>query len=193
MPRYLRYVVIWLSCTAVSVTAVMLTVGFVVGSTRPTPPVARDVPESALAAGSPSAAQPPSPSPSPSHSAPASPAAKRTPDRTTVRRPTRTPVRPVTTPPATRTARPPSATPVDCGTGGAGVHTLQSQGGQASVRFGEDAVCLVSAVPASGFTVSTRRAGAQQLTVTFSGDRHRSEIVATTTPQSKATIREVSW
>ncbi|MDX2707552.1 hypothetical protein PV350_32605, partial [Streptomyces sp. PA03-6a] len=87
----------------------------------------------------------------------------------------------------------PSATPVDCGTGGAGVHTLQSQGGQASVRFGEDAVCLVSAVPASGFTVSTRRDGAQQLTVTFSGDRHRSEIVATTTPQSKATIREVSW
>ncbi|MDX2814012.1 hypothetical protein ABZ312_06795 [Streptomyces sp. NPDC006207] len=186
MPRYLRYVVIWLSCTAVSVTAVMLTVGFVVGSTRPTPPVARDIPESALAGGSPSPARP-----SPSRSAPVSPAAKRTPSPT-VRRPTRTPVRPATTAPPTRTARP-SATPVDCGTGGAGVHTLQSQGGQASVRFGEDAVCLVSAVPASGFTVSTRRDGAQQLTVTFSGDRHRSEIVATTTPQSKATIREVSW
>ncbi|MDX2709439.1 hypothetical protein PV350_42390, partial [Streptomyces sp. PA03-6a] len=58
MPRYLRYVVIWLSCTAVSVTAVMLTVGFVVGSTRPTPPVARDIPESALAGGSPSPARP---------------------------------------------------------------------------------------------------------------------------------------
>ncbi|WP_431965826.1 hypothetical protein [Actinacidiphila sp. bgisy160] len=187
MPRYLRYVVIWLSCTAVSVTAVMLTVGFVVGSTRPTPPVARDIPESALAGSSPSAAPP-----SPSRSAPASFAAKRTPSPT-VRRPTPTPVRPATTaPPAPRAPRP-SATPADCGTGGAGVHTLQSQGGQASVRFGEDAVCLVSAVPASGFTVSTRRDGAQQLTVTFSGDRHRSEIVATTTPQSKATIREVSW
>ncbi|MEU4094605.1 hypothetical protein [Streptomyces sp. NPDC026673] len=186
MPRYLRYVVIWLSCTAVSVTAVMLTVGFVVGSTRPTPPVARDVPESALAASSPSAAKP-----GPSRSATASPAAKRTPSPT-MRRPTRTPVRPATTAPPTPTVRP-SATPVDCGTGGAGVHTLQSQGGQASVRFGENAVCLVSAVPASGFTVSTRRDGAQQLTVTFSGDRHRSEIVATTTPQSKATIREVSW
>lgn len=186
MPRYLRYVVIWLSCTAVSVTAVMLTVGFVVGSTRPTPPVARDVPESALAASSPSAAKP-----GPSRSATASPAAKRTPSPT-VRRPTRTPVRPVTSAPPAPTARP-SATPVDCGTGGAGVHTLQSQGGQASVRFGDNAVCLVSAVPASGFTVSTRRDGAQQLTVTFSGDRHRSEIVATTTPQSKATIREVSW
>ncbi|MET9877851.1 hypothetical protein ABZZ36_24925 [Actinacidiphila glaucinigra] len=191
MPRYLRYVVIWLSCTAVSVTAVMLTVGFVVGSTRPTPPVARDVPESALATAAPSAAKP-----SPSRSAPASPAARRTPTPaaapTTVRRPTRTPVRPATTAPPTPAPRP-SATPVDCGTGGAGVHTLQSQGGQAAVRFGADAVCLVSAVPASGFTVSTRRDGAQQLTVTFSGDRHRSEIVATTTPQSKATIREVSW
>ncbi|WP_329189255.1 hypothetical protein [Actinacidiphila glaucinigra] len=191
MPRYLRYVVIWLSCTAVSVTAVMLTVGFVVGSTRPTPPVARDVPENALATAAPSAAKP-----SPSRSAPASPAAKRTPGPastpTTVRRPTRTPVRPATTAPPARAPRP-SATPVDCGTGGAGVHTLQSQGGQAAVRFGQDAVCLVSAVPASGFTVSTRRDGAQQLTVTFSGDRHRSEIVATATPQSKATIREVSW
>ncbi|WP_189131041.1 hypothetical protein [Wenjunlia tyrosinilytica] len=73
------------------------------------------------------------------------------------------------------------------------MHTFQSQGGQASVRFGERGVCLVSAVPTRGFTVTTGRSGPQELTVTFSGDRHRSEITATTIPQSKATIREVSW
>ncbi|GAA5206649.1 hypothetical protein GCM10023323_19020 [Streptomyces thinghirensis] len=61
------------------------------------------------------------------------------------------------------------------------------------MRFGGAGVCLVSAVPNRGFTVSTEQSGPQTLTVTFSASRHRSEITATTQPQSRADVREVSW
>ncbi|MBD9732670.1 hypothetical protein IGX29_12810, partial [Streptomyces sp. H28] len=50
MPRLLRYLLIWLSCTAASVTAVIVTIHFVVGSTRPTAPVAQSAPEDLPAA-----------------------------------------------------------------------------------------------------------------------------------------------
>ncbi|NEE22959.1 hypothetical protein G3M58_92980 [Streptomyces sp. SID7499] len=70
---------------------------------------------------------------------------------------------------------------------------MPSEGGKATVRFGDDAVCLISAVPNQGFTVSTSRTEAQTLTVTFSANRHKSEITATTQPQSRAGVREVSW
>ncbi|MEU0896588.1 hypothetical protein [Streptomyces massasporeus] len=70
---------------------------------------------------------------------------------------------------------------------------MPSEGGKVTVRFGDDAVCLISAVPNQGFTVRTSRTGAQTLTVTFSASRHRSEITATTQPQSRANVREVSW
>ncbi|NJQ02629.1 hypothetical protein HCK00_19305 [Streptomyces sp. PLAI1-29] len=81
---------------------------------------------------------------------------------------------------------------MDC-EGGAGVHTIDSAGGKATVRFGARGVCLVSAVPTRGFTVRTRQSDPAALTVTFSGDRRRSEITATATPQHKATIKETTW
>ncbi|WP_052412382.1 hypothetical protein [Streptomyces mutabilis] len=80
-----------------------------------------------------------------------------------------------------------------CEEGGAGVYTVPSEGGKATVRFGDVGVCLISAVPNRGFTVSTEQSGPQTLTVTFSASRHRSEITATTRPRSRADVREVSW
>ncbi|MGV9280054.1 hypothetical protein [Streptomyces sp. NPDC003730] len=80
-----------------------------------------------------------------------------------------------------------------CEEGGAGVYTVPSEGGKATVRFGGSGVCLVSAVPNQGFTVSTRQSAPQTLAVTFTASRHRSEITATTQPQSRADVREVSW
>ncbi|MCW1098770.1 hypothetical protein OJ963_33575 [Streptomyces sp. RS2] len=76
---------------------------------------------------------------------------------------------------------------------GAGVYTVPSEGGKATVRFGGGGVCLISAVPNQGFTVSTEQSTPQTLKVTFSASRHRSEITATTQPQSRADVREVSW
>ncbi len=73
------------------------------------------------------------------------------------------------------------------------MYTVPSQGGKATVRFGDGAVCLISAVPNRGFTVRTSRTGATTLTVTFSASRHRSEITATVQPQNRADVREVSW
>ncbi|MGC9405752.1 hypothetical protein [Streptomyces sp. DZ1-3] len=70
---------------------------------------------------------------------------------------------------------------------------MPSEGGKATVRFGGSGVCLISAVPNQGFTVSTEQTEPQNLTVTFSASRHRSEITATTEPQSQAGVREVSW
>ncbi|MGP4002549.1 hypothetical protein [Streptomyces sp. 8N706] len=73
------------------------------------------------------------------------------------------------------------------------MHTIQSVGGQASVRFGSDGVCLVSAIPTRGFTVRTSQTEPTTLSVTFSGDRRESVITATTEPEDKATVRETSW
>ncbi|WP_244177200.1 hypothetical protein [Streptomyces albus] len=196
MPRYLRYLLLWLSCTAVSVTAVLLTVHFVVGSTRPKPLVARSAPTVFTS----STSRPPSPSaepePSPSRRT-AGPSATRSASRAEASRP---PSRAATPRPSRSTAPPPAAsTPAggsgaytDC-EGGAGVHTIESAGGQATVRFGDRGVCLVSAVPVRGFTVRTEQRERTTLTVTFSGQRSESEITATTTPQNKATIKETSW
>ncbi|GAA3968421.1 hypothetical protein GCM10022384_19710 [Streptomyces marokkonensis] len=73
------------------------------------------------------------------------------------------------------------------------MHTVPSEGGKVTVRFGSDRVCLISAVPDRGFTARTSQSEPQTLTVTFSASRHRSEITATTQPQSRADVREVSW
>ncbi|MFB7653172.1 MULTISPECIES: hypothetical protein [unclassified Streptomyces] len=73
------------------------------------------------------------------------------------------------------------------------MYTVPSEGGKATVRFGGSGVCLISAVPNQGFTVSTEQSEPENLTVTFSASRHRSEITATTRPQSQANVREVSW
>ncbi|MEU0392629.1 hypothetical protein ABZ208_07625 [Streptomyces sp. NPDC006208] len=73
------------------------------------------------------------------------------------------------------------------------MHTVPSTGGKVTVRYGSDAVCLVSAIPNSGFTVSTAQTDAQTLTVTFSADSHRSEITATTVPVDRWSVRESSF
>ncbi|MEG8279911.1 hypothetical protein [Streptomyces sp. AHA2] len=190
MSRLLRYLIIWLVCTAASVTAVILTVHFVVGSTRPTAPVAQSAPSEPVESPrhSPSATAKPSPSPSASGRRPSPPS------RSSAAAPGPSPT-PTPTPTARTTApkAPAGVGGSGCEDGGAGVYTVPSEGGKATVRFGDDAVCLISAVPNRGFTVSTSRAGAQTLTVTFSASRHRSEITATTRPQSGANVREVSW
>ena len=129
-PAYLRYLIIWLSCTAASVTAVIFTVHFVVGSTRPTAPVAQSAPEelAGLPMARPGGPGAPSPLRAPPggslsrrrHGRPASrgvPTAKTTP----------------TPRPRTTSPRPPAGNP-GCQEGSAGVHTVPSRGGKATVR-----------------------------------------------------------
>ncbi len=189
MPRLLRYLIIWLACTAASVTAVILTIHFVVGSTRPTAPVAQSAPSEPLKSPRPGpTTAKPSPSPSASSRRPSPPPRSSEPAPDPSPTPTPTPTARTSTPGA-----PTGAEGSGCQEGGAGVYTVPSEGGKATVRFGDDAVCLISAVPNRGFTVSTSRTEAQTLTVTFSASRHRSEITATIQPQSRADVREVSW
>ncbi len=170
-------------------TAVLATVQFVVGSTRHTPPVARSAPvvidtPPAWEAGS-AAPEQASPSASPSPS----------PSPTLTQRPT-------TPPPASPSpAKAPSGTPktsapkssVDCEQGGAGLHTVPSQGGKVTVRYGSRGVCLISAIPGRGFKATTAQSADETLTVTFSSNDHRSEVTATIVPGAKASVRETSF
>lgn len=192
MSRLLRYLIIWLSCTAASVTAVIITIHFVVGSTRPTAPVAQTTPKELPASPRPTVSKTVTATPSPS---PTSRAPRPTPSRTREEPPGPAPT-PTPTPSA-RTTPPRSPGSGDggpgCEEGGAGVYTVPSEGGKATVRFGGGGVCLISAVPDQGFTVSTEQSSPQTLKVTFAASRHRSEITATTQPQSRADVREVSW
>ncbi|MFE5394234.1 hypothetical protein ACFQ9U_06665 [Streptomyces sp. NPDC056568] len=192
MSRLLRYLIIWLSCTAASVTAVIITIHFVVGSTRPTAPVAQSAPQELAAPST-------SPRPSPSRTAKPSPSPSAT-SREPSPTPTRTtekPADPTPTPTPTARTTPPRAPAgggdLGCEDGGAGVYTVPSEGGKVTVRFGGAGVCLISAVPNQGFTVGTSQSDPRTLTVTFSADRHRSEITATTQPRSQASVREVSF
>ncbi|MEU8464026.1 hypothetical protein [Streptomyces sp. NPDC029003] len=190
MPRTPRYLLIWLSCTAASVTAVLATVQFVVGSTSHKPPGARSAPvvidtPPAWQAGSPGPGQAspsasPSPSPSPTVTQP-SPSASPSPSPTPAKATADTP----------RTAAP--RPDVDCDEGGAGLHSVPSRGGKVTVRYGSRGVCLISAVPGLGFRTTTSQTSDDTLTVTFSGDGHRSEITATITPSAKASVRETSF
>ncbi|MFG3155294.1 hypothetical protein ACGF7W_24945 [Streptomyces sp. NPDC048219] len=193
MSRLLRYLIIWLSCTAASITAVILTIHFVVGSTRPTAPVAQSAPQELPVSprpAPPASVTPSSPSPSATREEP-----RPTPARTREKRREPSPVETTPTARATATAQRPPAGGGErgCEEGGSGVYTVPSQGGRATVRFGGGGVCLVSAVPEQGFTVSTSQSAAETLTVTFSASRHRSEITATTEPRSQASVREVSF
>ncbi|MGW6691368.1 hypothetical protein [Streptomyces sp. NPDC054961] len=188
MPRTPRYLLIWLSCTAASVTAVLATVQFVVGSTRHTPPVARSAPvvidtPPAWQAGSQAPDQP-------------------SPTATTSASPSPTPTQPHSSSPATPSrAKASSGAPgtsaprtgVDCEQGGAGLHTVPSQGGKVTVRYGARGVCLISAVPSTGFKATTSQTADDTLTVTFTSDDHRSEITATVVPGAKASVRETSF
>ncbi|MFE6839604.1 hypothetical protein ACFVFI_32855 [Streptomyces sp. NPDC057705] len=182
MPRIPRYLFIWLSCTATSVTAVLATVQFVVGSTRHTPPVARSAPvvidtPPAWEAGSP---------------APVSPSPSASPSPTLTQRPTPSAATPAKASPGTpRTTAPKTA--VDCEEGGAGLHTVPSTGGKVTVRYGSRGVCLISAIPSRGFKATTAQTSDDTLTVTFSGTDHRSVVTATIVPSAKASVRESSF
>ncbi|MFJ9809205.1 hypothetical protein ACIRTB_13360 [Streptomyces sp. NPDC101158] len=179
MPRLTRYLLIWLSCTAASVTAVMLTVHFVIGLTRPTPPAARSV-------------QAMYPSPSVLVGAPASSVAvtpSATPTRTSA--PTRTASRtPSPSPSSSRVPVTPAFSPSPKCTGGPGLHTVPSEGGKVTVQYGRDSVCFISAVPAPGFRTSTEQTAPDTLVVVFTSDAHRSRITATVVPTAKASVRE---
>ncbi|MEU6309366.1 hypothetical protein [Streptomyces sp. NPDC047014] len=187
MPRTPRYLLLWLSCTAASVTAVLATVQFVVGSTRHSPPVARsapmviDTPPAWLAGQSPTpdpASPTASPSPSPTVSQKPSPSAS-------------APASPKASPVSSRSSAP--RTSVDCEEGGAGLHTVPSQGGKVTVRYGSRGVCLISAIPSRGFKASTSQTSDTTLSVTFSSDDHRSVVTATIDPNAKASVRESSF
>ena len=183
MPRSLRFFLIWLCCTTLTVTAVFVTVNFVVGSTSPMPPTARAMPtlfpvDSSAPAASPSPKPTPRPTGTSSSTRRPSPSASPSPRRTTSR------------------PQPPPPSPSPTGhqspscSGGAGTHTIQSTGGQATIDFGSDAVCLVSAVPSPGFTVSTQQNAQDTLTIVFTSSSHRSQIVGTINPQPRATTTE---
>ncbi|MCP3753559.1 hypothetical protein [Streptomyces sp. TBY4] len=186
MPRIPRYLLIWLSCTAASVTAVLATVQFVVGSTRHTPPVARSAPMVIDTPPAWQASQGQSPSaPSPSATPGASPSATERPSPpastpTSAKAPTGTP----------RTTAPPRR--VDCEGGGFGLHTVPSEGGKVTVRYGSRGVCLISAVPGRGFKTGTSQTADDTLVVTFSSANHRSVITVTINPSARASVRETS-
>jgi hypothetical protein len=186
VPRSLRFFLIWLSCTALTVTAVSLTVGFVLGSTAPLPPTARAVSTVfATATASPT----PDPTASTTIGSPLS-----TPDASPTHSQRATPAPGSSTHPPSRQTAPPVGHNTSSGcTGGAGTYTVDSVGGQVTVRFGDNAVCLVSAVPALGFTTSTSQSAPDTLLVVFTGARHRSELTATVTPQAQESTKEISW
>ncbi|WP_244291146.1 hypothetical protein [Streptomyces subrutilus] len=187
MPPIPRYLLIWLSCTAASVTAVLVTVQFVVGSTRHTPPVARSAPmvfdsPPAWQAGDGRSPAPQSPSASPAVSPTAT-------ERPSPSAPTPTPAKASTGAPRTTAPKP----AVDCAEGGPGLHTVPSQGGKVTVRYGGRGVCLISAIPSRGFKATTSQTADDTLTVTFSSADHRSVVTATIEPVAKASVRETSF
>ncbi|MFE3580659.1 hypothetical protein [Streptomyces vinaceus] len=185
MPRLPRYLLIWLSCTAASVTAVLATVQFVVGSTRHTPPVARSAP---TVIETPPAWQAGTPAPST-----ASPSASASPSPSQSQRPSPSATSPT---PAKASAGAPrtntSKSAVDCAEGGAGLYTVPSQGGKVTVRYGSRGVCLISAVPDRGFKTTTSQTADDTLTVTFTSADHRSVVTATIEPSARASVRESS-
>ncbi|MFD7078792.1 hypothetical protein [Streptomyces sp. NPDC059918] len=181
MPRLPRYLLIWLSCTAASVTAVLATVQFVVGSTRHTPPVARSAPTVIETPPAWQAGTPAPSTPSPSASVSPSPSAAQKPSPSAA---SPTPAK------APRTS--PSKSSVDCAEGGAGLYTVPSQGGKVTVRYGSRGVCLISAVPDRGFKTTTSQTADDTLTVTFTSADHRSVVTATIEPSAKASVRESS-
>ncbi|GAA1069858.1 hypothetical protein GCM10009665_77600 [Kitasatospora nipponensis] len=222
MPRLLRHLAVWLSCTAVAVLVVFLAVGFVVDSTTRVPPTVRSIPSTldvpATLGPSPSpGSSAPADAPAPTPSQGASPqggadggaggaggagasgggtagaggagGAKPPVTPAAVGQPT--PV--AASPTAVRTAvGAPSWSSAGCQSGSGG-HTVQSVGGQVSVRFAVDAVCLVFALPAPGYTTQTAQSDPGTLVVTFTGPSHRSQITATLQPQAHITTHETSW
>lgn len=187
MPPIPRYLLIWLSCTAASVTAVLATVQFVVGSTRHTPPVARSAPVVVDTPPARQASQGQSPGPQ-------SPSATPGPSPSATERPSPPPSTPASVKASAGTPRATAPKPpVDCDEGGAGLHTVPSEGGKVTVRYGSRGVCLISAVPGRGYKAGTSQTADDTLTVTFTSADHRSVITATITPSARAGVRETSF
>lgn len=59
------------------------------------------------------------------------------------------------------------------------MRTYQAAGGTATVAVDPSVVCLVSAVPASGYTMKVRQPGPASLVVDFSDGTQTSEISVT--------------
>ncbi|WP_233288939.1 hypothetical protein [Kitasatospora sp. MBT63] len=191
MPVLLR-VLLWLACTALAVTAVFFAVGFVIKSTTPVPALALPTPTVFVAASG-EATDDPSALEPPKAPASASPSASPSPKGSSA-----SPSSGVTRAPATVVPRPsPAVTgqrpgPGSSCQGGVGAHTVRSSGGQASINFGNGAVCLVSALPAPGFTTDVTQSEPGTLVVTFTSRDHRSRITATLQPQPQASVRETA-
>ncbi|MEU9041401.1 MULTISPECIES: hypothetical protein [unclassified Kitasatospora] len=66
----------------------------------------------------------------------------------------------------------------------ADVQTYQAAGGTATVAIDSNTVCLLSAVPAAGFTAKVRHSDPASLVVEFSGNGGTSEISVTSRSQS---------
>ncbi|MFG2823994.1 hypothetical protein ACGFX4_31770 [Kitasatospora sp. NPDC048365] len=196
MHRLARYLLVWICCTAFAVTAVFFAVGFVVDSTAEVPPTVRTGADgigtavdgigtaASAVAQSPSAAPVPSgpPSAAPSSATPGGPpSAGGGPSPTKTR---------VPTPSGTPTPTPQGGDQPGSCPGGPGVYTVKSEGGQVTVRYGASAVCLVSALPAPGFTTQTAQGSAQTLQVTFTSSQHRSQITSTVQPRAQSSVRE---
>ncbi|MER8188322.1 hypothetical protein [Kitasatospora sp. NPDC094015] len=197
MPRLVRPLLLWLLCTAFAVTAVFLSIGFVIDSTTDVPPTVHagsaqldGSPPGSSAVGSAESGAPGGPtSAAPSPSASASPPAGATAGATTGRTPG-----PTASASRSKAAPAPAGTPGGDRTGGCpggpGVYTVKSTGGQVSVRYGESAVCLISALPAPGFTTQTSQGDARTLQVVFTSADHRSQITSTVTPRAQSSVRE---
>ncbi|WP_236653356.1 hypothetical protein [Streptacidiphilus melanogenes] len=186
MHRLFRYGLIWLICTTCTVTVGFFAVGFVMDSTGGTPPtVQADGAAGGDTRGSASASPITASSLTPSPSASAVSAAPAGSHGTSA-----TGHHASTTPSAKGAG---SGTGAGSCQGGVGAHTVHAQGGQASVLFGSNAVCLISAVPAPGFTAQTQQLDPGTLVITFCGSTHRSQITAHISPEPGSETRETSW
>ncbi|MFI9275934.1 hypothetical protein ACIGXM_35355 [Kitasatospora sp. NPDC052896] len=192
MRPVLRYPLIWLGCTAVSVGAVMFTVVYVAGTGAAGLPVSRTVIATAVAV---PIEDTPSPSPSGQIGDAVSGAASVPPTASPTPSPSPTPPPAPTSapPPPPPSSAPPAPAPTpaaspSCGPDAA-VHTFQSSGGTATVAFGAAGVCLVTVVPATGFTAAARQVDRNTLVVTFSSAQGQSKITVTSQSESaNATI-----
>ncbi|MGW3044886.1 hypothetical protein ACWC9T_33695 [Kitasatospora sp. NPDC001159] len=182
MKPALRYPLIWLGCTAIGVTAVALTVRVVIRPATAGVPAARSIPTTVVtvtpAPVATAPAAPASPTPTAGAALSAAPSVQAT----------STPSPALATPrismgsvePTASRSRHPSA---DRGPSGcsqeAVMRTYQAAGGTATVAVDPGVVCLVSAVPASGYTMKVKRPGPAALVVDFSDGTQTSEISVT--------------
>ncbi|MCP2313703.1 hypothetical protein [Kitasatospora paracochleata] len=191
MPRLARYLLLWICCTAFAVTAVFFAVGFVVDSTTGVPPTVRTAADGIGAAVSGTA------DPAASAAAPtASAGAAGTPAASAATSPgagaaTSAKPRPAATPSQQPSTGQDTEHPTSC-QGGPGAYTVKSTGGQVSVRYGANAVCLISALPAPGFTTQTAQSDPHTLVVTFTSADHRSQITSTVVPRAQSSVRETA-